>query len=63
MQRILKSFLKQNHPRDLDINKVPLKPWKKNVFATIVGLTLGIYVGQYFPDIYFEQLQNYIPEI
>ena len=47
----------------MDINKVPLKPWKKNVFATIVGLTLGIYVGQYFPDIYFEQLQNYIPEI
>jgi hypothetical protein len=40
-----------------------LKPWKRNVIAALLGSTIGLYVGQYFPDLYFAEVEPYLPEI
>ena len=41
----------------------PLAQWKKNIFAVVAGLAIGLYVGQYFPDVFYPQVYPYIPEI
>jgi hypothetical protein len=56
MQRFLKLFLRQNptastNYRGLDAE--PVKQWKRNALAAFLGSVLGLYVGQYFPDLYF----------
>jgi len=68
MKVILKRLLKsssaveaQTSQRGLSSN--PISKSKRNVFGVVVGLALGLYVGQYFPDIYFERVQPYLPEI
>ena len=31
----------------------PLEKWKRNTFAIASGLIVGLYVGQYFPDVFY----------
>jgi hypothetical protein len=65
MKRILKLILKSNpievqtNQRGLSTN--PISKAKKNAFAVLFGLALGLYIGQYFPDIYFENIQQNLP--
>ena len=66
MQKILKLFLRQSTNSSSNyrgLTAEPLKPWKRNVIAGFLGSCLGLYVGQYFPDLYFAQIQAYLPEI
>lgn len=66
MQRILKRFLKQNIDQRTNYrgpDPVPIPPWKRNSFAAIFGITLGVYIGQYFPDVFYEQTLEYLPDI
>lgn len=66
MQRILKRFLKQNPGSATNyrgLNAEPVKPWKRNAFAAFFGTVLGLYVGQYFPDLYFPSVSPYLPHI
>jgi hypothetical protein len=57
MKKIVQNFLKnapvtvQAHSKGLPTN--PMAPWKRNTFGILIGLTMGTYIGQYFPDIYF----------
>ena len=37
--------------------------WKRNTLAGLLGVALGLYVGQYFPDIYFKEVVEYLPEL
>jgi len=65
--RILKAFVKST-PKDAEghskgISRKPITPWKKNTFAIISGTLMGLYMGQYFPDIYFDRVSPYLPEI
>ena len=65
MKRILKMILKstpvelQTNQRGLSTN--PISQGKKNTFGVLFGLALGLYIGQYFPDIYFENIRQYLP--
>jgi hypothetical protein len=67
MNRIIRRLFKQSKEDPFKHNKglssIPVAKWKKNTFAILVGLVGGLYVGQYFPDIYFGQLVPYLPDI
>jgi hypothetical protein len=65
MQRILKRFLRQNPDARTNyrgLNAEPVIPWKRNAFAALLGTVLGLYVGQYFPDLYFPYVTPYLPD-
>jgi hypothetical protein len=65
MQRLIKRFLKQpeyvKHYRGVGYQ--PMDKWKRNTLAGLLGVALGLYVGQYFPDIYFRDVVEYLPEL
>lgn len=66
MKRILKKILTQKpeaatNYRGATVN--PLEPWKRNAIAAFLGSAIGLYVGQYFPDLYFAAISPYIPHI
>lgn len=33
------------------------------MIAALLGSTVGLYAGQYFPDLYFAEVEPYLPEI
>lgn len=61
MKRILKVFLKgasiEAQANQRGLSSTPISQAKRNVFGVLFGLTLGLYIGQYFPDIYFERIR------
>jgi hypothetical protein len=64
-QRILKAFVK-SPPKDAEgfargFTTKPIAPWKKNTFAILTGTVMGLYMGQYFPEIYFDRVSHYLP--
>lgn len=67
MKRILKAFLKNPSKTVVSYNRglsaEPIKPWKRNSFAVLAGLGVGLYIGQYFPDNYYSEVERYLPEI
>lgn len=40
-----------------------MPPWKRNLLAGLIGTALGLYVGQYFPDLYFGHVSPYLPDL
>lgn len=65
MKKILKVFLKQ--PTEVEafnrgMTQKPIAQWKKNVFGLFTGSIIGLYLGQYFPDIYYHEIAGYLPE-
>lgn len=67
MKRILKAFLNKSSanviPHNRGLSAEPIKQWKRNTFATLAGLAIGLYVGQYFPDNYYPEVEGYLPDI
>lgn len=65
MKNILRRFLKHStvepfsHNRGL--NRIPTTPWKRNAFAALAGTGIGLYIGQYFPDVFWPEVSPYIP--
>ena len=66
MNKILKLFLKQAPPDVIvhapGITSKQIPTWKKNISAGVIGTILGLYLGQYFPDVYYVQIKDDIPE-
>ena len=65
MKSILKRFLKPSAyaaaPHNRGLSSQPIAQWKRNIFAACAGLALGVYLGQYFPDVFYEQIESHIP--
>lgn len=64
MQRILKKLLRQKVDPQTNYRGTdpqPVKPWRRNAFAALIGTIGGLYVGQYFPDLYYEKVYEYLP--
>lgn len=53
IKAFVKSSLKDGEGYNRGISRTPIAAWKKNTFAAVIGTLLGLYMGQYFPDIYF----------
>jgi|JI6StandDraft_1071083.scaffolds.fasta_scaffold889597_2 hypothetical protein len=41
----------------------PNEAWKRNTFAVVAGLLVGLYAGQYFPDNFYPDFEPYLPDI
>jgi len=67
MKNIFRRLLKHSNVEPFTHNKgfssVPISPWKKNAFAAFAGTGVGLYIGQYFPDVFWPEVEPYIPEI
>lgn len=64
MQRILKKLLRQKVEPQTNYrgtDPAPVKPWRRNAFAALIGTVGGLYIGQYFPDLYYEKVYEYLP--
>lgn len=65
MNNIFKRLLKSSNIEPFTHNRgftsTPLAPWKRNVFATLTGLGIGLYIGQYFPDVFWSEVEEYLP--
>ena len=40
-----------------------MKKYIKNTLSLSIGLLLGFYTGQYFPDLYFVEIKQWIPTL
>ena len=56
MNRLLRRFLTPSKEDPFSRSRFTTKPiakWKKNIFSVVSGLCIGLYIGQYFPDVYY----------
>jgi hypothetical protein len=64
MQKLLKKFLKQKPEQRTNYRGAdaqPMLPWRKYALAGFFGTLAGLYIGQYFPDLYFASISPYLP--
>ena len=57
-------FIKPSKEDPFNLTRFSAKPiaqWKKNTFAVFAGLAIGLYIGQYFPDVFFPHVEPYLP--
>ena len=60
MKNILKRLLKPSNTEPFSHHRgftsLPLAPWKRNLFAVLGGTAVGLFIGQYFPDVFWSQV-------
>lgn len=59
-----KLFHRPNEPFTHEWTRFSNKPmaiWKRNLVAAFSGTFIGLYLGQYFPDIYYHQIASHLP--
>ena len=68
MKSLIKRFIKPSKEAadpfvKSRISLKPIAPWKRNIFAVFSGSAIGLYIGQYFPDVFYHKAEPYLPEI
>ena len=59
MKTLLRRYLKPSKEDPFSRSRFSTKQmpqYKKNIFAIFAGSALGLYVGQYFPDVFFAKV-------
>ena len=56
LRRLVRPSGKEPFNLEEAIKVTPLAKWKRNTFAIVSGLALGLYTGQYFPDVFYSQV-------
>ena len=61
LKRILKPSKQDPFSYQRGITTKPIESWKRNTFAVLAGVAIGLYAGQYFPDVLYDQVDSYLP--